>query len=95
MLEVIDLVGLPLDAPERKTAYPRDTFELGVPMRYLHLMSTRWYFDASDPRNEAEANRVKSELCFAAETWKVRDGYRPIRVVVDNFGGTIVGERVS
>ncbi len=93
MIDVIDIRGLPLGAPERKTAYPRESFEFGVPMRYLHLMSTRWYFDASDPRMEQEADRVKAELCFAAETWKVRDGYRPIRVVVDNFGGTIVGER--
>ncbi len=93
MIEVVDLRGLPLGAPERVSAYPREPFTLGVPMRYLHLLSTRWYFDASEQRHEAEAERVKAELCFAAETWQVRDGYKPVRVVVDNFGGTIVGDR--
>ena len=101
-MKVHDLRGLPLGDPARREAYPdsppssplagrRHLYE---PMRYSHLLSTRWYFDASDPANKNEADRVIGELCYAAETWggDCRRAYRPLHVVVDNYGGTVVGQ---
>jgi hypothetical protein len=97
-MKVYDLRGLSLSDPVRKEAYPSDdSFTLGVPMRYLHLQSSQWYFDASDPANQAEADRVIGELCFTAETWNKSWSaeYKPLHVVVDNYGGTIVGVHAS
>lgn len=90
-MKVYDLRGKDLSDPLRKEAYPSEkTYELGRPLTYMHLESASWYFDASDPRNEAEASRVVSELCFRAETQKYySDGYKPLHIVVDNFGGTV------
>ena len=104
MIEVRDIRGLPLGDERRKTAYPVEPpprplngYEhLFEPMTYSHVMSTSWYFDASDPANEAEADRVIADLCFAAETYKPLVGplvYKPCRIVIDNYGGTIVGRR--
>jgi hypothetical protein len=95
-MKVYDLRGLELRDPLRKKAYPSDdSFALGTPMRYLHLMSTNWYFDASDPANAAEAERVIGDLCFRAETagGSIDGFYRPLHIVVDNYGGTIIGIR--
>jgi hypothetical protein len=37
---------------------------------------------------------VIGELCLRAETGRFySDGYRPLHVVVDNYGGTVVGIR--
>jgi hypothetical protein len=91
-VEVFDLRGLPLGDPLRKVAYPDSPLAFPSPMRYSHLLSTRWYFDASDPANASEADRVIGDLCFAAESGSAaNEVYRPLHVVVDNFGGTVVG----
>lgn len=94
-MKVYDLRGKDLSDPIRKEAYPSDTsYRLGRPLTYLHLEGTSWYFDASDPRNKLEADRVISELCFRAETGKFYStGYKPLHIVIDNFGGTIIGIR--
>jgi hypothetical protein len=96
MIEVRDLRGLPLGDPARETAYPREAFDFGKPMQYLHLLNTRWYYDASKPENEAEAAKSIGALCMEAETWQKRGShdYKPFRIVIDNFGGTIIGQRV-
>ena len=95
MIDVIDLRGLALSDEARKTAYPRDDFKLGESMRYIHLLSTRWYYDASKPEHASEADKAIAALCFEAETWDkgYSKPYKPFRVVVDNFGGTIIGKR--
>jgi hypothetical protein len=91
-MQVFDLRGKALDDPLRKIAYPDSPLSYPAPMLYSHLQSTRWYFDASDPANAVEADRVISDLCFAAETHETyQRAYRPLHVVVDNFGGTVVG----
>lgn len=100
-MKVYDLRGKPLGDPIRKEAYPDSPGTplqpgrkfLHQPMKYSHLLSTRWYFDASDPANAEESARVIGELCYAAETWggDCRRAYRPLHVVVDNFGGTVMG----
>jgi hypothetical protein len=83
-MKVYDLRGLELRDPVRKEAYPESPHVLGEPMRYLHLQSSQWYFDASDPANQAEADRVIGELCFTAETWNKSWSaeYKPLHVVV-------------
>lgn len=99
-MKVYDLRGKDLSDPIRTEAYPEavelwnaDKFQ---GLKHIHLLSTRWYFDASEERNADEAARVIGELCLAAETGKFyADGYRPLHVVVDNFGGTVVGIRKS
>lgn len=93
-MDVVDIRGLPLGHPERKTAYPDDGPWDGS-IRFLHLLSTRWYFDASQPEHATEAERVIGELVTEAETWNksYSEPYKPYRVVIDNFGGIIVGRR--
>lgn len=95
-IPLVDIRGLPLGDPKRKTAYPDEGFPpLGESIRYIHLQSSRWYFDASQPENAEEANRAIGELIQTAETWDkpYSAPYKPFRVVVDNFGGTIIGRR--
>lgn len=91
-VEVIDLRGLPLEHERRETAYPREP--VGDRLVYLHMLNTRWYYDASDPRNADEAAESIGRLVDEAQNRAERDqapGYVPFRVVVDNFGGTIIG----
>jgi hypothetical protein len=92
-VEVVDLRGLPLGHPRRKTAYPQD---YGMPMRYLHLVSVNWYYDASDPAHCDEAHASIGRLVEEARNRRERDtapGFHPWRVVVDNYGGTIIGRK--
>jgi hypothetical protein len=94
LVDVYDLRGLPLGDPERKRVAGLSSAGIGGPLPFIHLESTRWYFDASDPTNEDEAARVIAVLCFRGETASARgydSAYRADHVVVDNYGGHIVG----
>jgi hypothetical protein len=99
-MHVYDLRGLPLGDPKRKEVaeLSRSPIDFERPLAFIHLESTRWYFNASDPQHADESARVIADLCFRTETAGTRgydSAYRADHVVVDNYGGHIVGRLIA
>lgn len=86
-VDVRDLRGLELNDPKRDETYARSTW-FGKHGEYYPL-STRWYFDGNDPRQLEELAECAAGLVRAFLTLE-RDGKRPCRVYVDNYGGAVV-----